>query len=62
VTPEKPKHAACLSVVVPAYNEEATLAAAVKFYDDFCVPVLRRVEAIVAPPLGKNVLLVAEKT
>ncbi len=35
--------------------------AAVKFYDDFCVPVVRRVEAIVPPPLGKNVLLVAEK-
>ncbi|HYG79254.1 MAG TPA: class I SAM-dependent methyltransferase [Pyrinomonadaceae bacterium] len=35
--------------------------AAVKFYDDFCVPVVRRVEAVVPPPLGKNVLLVAEK-
>ena len=35
--------------------------AAVRFYDDFCVPVLRRVEAVVPPPLGKNVLLVAEK-
>ncbi|MDT5293536.1 MAG: hypothetical protein QOJ76_416 [Acidobacteriota bacterium] len=36
--------------------------AAVKFYDDFCVPVLRRAEARLPPPLGKNVLLVAEKT
>lgn len=35
--------------------------AAVKFYDEFCVPVLRRVEALAPPPLGKNVLLVAEK-
>lgn len=35
--------------------------AAVKFYDDFCVPLLRRVESVVPPPLGKNVLLVAEK-
>jgi SAM-dependent methyltransferase len=35
--------------------------AAVRFYDRFCVPVLRRAEAVVAPPLGKNVLLVAEK-
>ncbi|MET0623439.1 MAG: methyltransferase domain-containing protein [Pyrinomonadaceae bacterium] len=35
--------------------------AAVKFYDDFCVPVVRRVEAKLPPPLGKNVLLVAEK-
>lgn len=34
---------------------------AVKFYDDFCVPTLRRIEAVVAPPLGKNILLVAEK-
>ncbi len=35
--------------------------AAVKFYDDFCVPLARRVERVVPPPLGKNVLLVAEK-
>ncbi|HEX8499099.1 MAG TPA: class I SAM-dependent methyltransferase [Pyrinomonadaceae bacterium] len=34
---------------------------AVKFYDDFCVPVARRLEALVPPPVGKNVLLVAEK-
>jgi len=34
---------------------------AVKFYDDFCVPTLRRIEAAVAPPFGKNILLVAEK-
>jgi 2-polyprenyl-3-methyl-5-hydroxy-6-metoxy-1,4-benzoquinol methylase len=34
---------------------------AVKFYDDFCVPALRRIEAAVAPPFGKNILLVAEK-
>jgi SAM-dependent methyltransferase len=35
--------------------------AAVRFYDRFCVPVVRRVEALIPPPLGKNVLLVAEK-
>jgi SAM-dependent methyltransferase len=35
--------------------------AAVRFYDEFCVPVVRRVEALVPPPVGKNVLLVAEK-
>jgi hypothetical protein len=34
---------------------------AVRFYDRFCVPVLRRVEAVLPPPVGKNVLLVAEK-
>jgi SAM-dependent methyltransferase len=35
--------------------------AAVRFYDGFCVPVLRRAEARIPVPLGKNVLLVAEK-
>ena len=35
--------------------------AAVRVYDEFCVPVLRRVEALAPPPVGKNVLLVAEK-
>jgi len=34
---------------------------AVKLYDALCVPLLRRVEALVEPPVGKNVLLVAEK-
>jgi SAM-dependent methyltransferase len=36
--------------------------AAVRFYDRVCVPFVRRVEALVPPPLGKNVLLVAEKS
>ncbi|HEV3471407.1 MAG TPA: class I SAM-dependent methyltransferase [Pyrinomonadaceae bacterium] len=35
--------------------------AAVRFYDNFCVPLLRRVEALAPPPFGKNILLVAEK-
>jgi SAM-dependent methyltransferase len=34
---------------------------AVRFYDRRVVPMARRVEALVAPPLGKNILLVAEK-
>jgi len=34
---------------------------AVKFYDDFFVPPLRRLEALVPPPIGKNILMVAEK-
>lgn len=42
-------------------RSEKMEAGAVKFYDDFFVPVLRRVEAVVPPPFGKNVLLVAEK-
>ncbi|PYS82363.1 MAG: hypothetical protein DMF67_13210 [Acidobacteria bacterium] len=33
----------------------------VKFYDDYCVPALKRIESVVPPPVGKNVLLVAEK-
>jgi SAM-dependent methyltransferase len=36
--------------------------AAVKFYDEFCVPFLSRAEALVRPPLGKNILLVVEKS
>ena len=34
---------------------------AVRFYDARVVPVAKRLEAIVRPPIGKNVLLVAEK-
>lgn len=35
--------------------------AAVKFYDRFIVPAVKGLERSVRPPLGKNVLLVAEK-
>ena len=34
---------------------------AVRFYDRRVVPLARRLEALVSPPLGKNILLVAEK-
>jgi SAM-dependent methyltransferase len=34
---------------------------AVKLYDRFAVPLVKRMEALVAPPLGKSLLLVAEK-
>ena len=34
---------------------------AVRFYDRRIVPVARKLESMVAPPLGKNLLLVAEK-
>lgn len=34
---------------------------AVKFYDDFAVPLIRRLEAILPPPIGKNLLVVGEK-
>jgi hypothetical protein len=36
-------------------------AGAVRFYDRFVVPPLRRLEALIPPPVGKNILLVAEK-
>jgi SAM-dependent methyltransferase len=34
---------------------------AVRFYDSFVVPVLKRIETLAPPPVGKNLLLVAEK-
>ena len=34
---------------------------AVRLYDQAVVPLAKRLEAIAAPPLGKNILLVAEK-
>lgn len=34
---------------------------AVQLYDRWIVPINRRIESIVAPPIGKNVILVAEK-
>lgn len=34
---------------------------AVRFYDRFCVPWLKRVETLASPPIGKNLLLVAER-
>ena len=35
---------------------------AVKFYDQMIVPIAKILESSVTPPLGKNVLLIAEKT
>lgn len=34
---------------------------AVRFYDRFIVPAVRRIEAIAPPPIGKNVITVAQK-
>ncbi|NIS09618.1 MAG: class I SAM-dependent methyltransferase [Candidatus Dadabacteria bacterium] len=34
---------------------------AVKFYDKYIIPVLRKFESIFKPPLGQNLLLVAQK-
>lgn len=36
-------------------------SAAVHAYDRFAVPVIRRLESVFPPPVGKNILLVAEK-
>jgi hypothetical protein len=34
---------------------------AVRFYDRFIVPAVRRIESVVAMPIGKNVIAIAEK-
>ena len=34
---------------------------AVRFYDRYIVPVARRFESLINPPLGKNVIVIAEK-
>jgi SAM-dependent methyltransferase len=40
----------------------ATMApGSVRLYDRWVVPVTRRIEALISPPLGKNVIAVAEK-
>jgi hypothetical protein len=36
-------------------------AGAVRFYDQRVVPVARMLETSITPPIGKNVLLIAEK-
>jgi hypothetical protein len=35
--------------------------ASVRFYDRFIVPAISRMESVIPPPLGKNVIVVAEK-
>jgi len=34
---------------------------AVRFYDQFIIPAVRRIESVIAMPIGKNVIAVAEK-
>jgi SAM-dependent methyltransferase len=36
-------------------------AGSVRFYDRFVVPAVSRMESVIPPPLGKNVIVVAEK-
>jgi len=35
--------------------------AGVRFYDRFIVPAARRIEALISPPIGKNVIAIAQK-
>ena len=42
-------------------RSEAMEPGAVKFYDRYCIPLIKAAETLVRPPLGKNVFLVAEK-
>ena len=34
---------------------------AIRFYDQFIIPAARRIEGLITPPMGKNIILVAEK-
>jgi SAM-dependent methyltransferase len=34
---------------------------AVRFYDQFIIPTVRRIESVIAMPIGKNVIAIAEK-
>ncbi len=43
------------------FKSEEMEAGAVKFYDTYVIPALRRVETAVPPPVGNNIFLVAEK-
>jgi SAM-dependent methyltransferase len=42
--------------------KQTTSGANVTLYDRLVVPIMRRVESLVTPPIGKNLLLVARKT
>lgn len=43
------------------FKSEAMEAGAVEFYDRFIVPIVKTVERNIRPPVGKNVVLIAEK-
>jgi hypothetical protein len=34
---------------------------AVRFYDQFIIPAVRRVESLITMPIGKNVIAIAQK-
>ena len=42
-------------------KSEAMERGAVEYYDRFFVPVIKGVESVVRPPIGKNLILIAEK-
>ena len=56
-----------LGGIVPWYLKYRVLrsrtmgGAAVSLYDNVCVPVARRIERLITPPIGKNIILAAEK-
>jgi SAM-dependent methyltransferase len=43
------------------FRSETMDPAAVRFYDDHIVPAAKRIESLIRPPIGKNILLVGEK-
>ena len=43
------------------FKSDTLGAGAVRLYDRHFVPAVKRLESIFAPPLGKNLILVAEK-
>lgn len=42
-------------------KSESLEPGAVKFYDQFIVPIVRRIESLAPPPIGKNIIVVAQK-
>jgi len=44
------------------FKSERMEPAAVKFYDKYVVPVAQRIESVIPAKIGKNIILVAEKT
>jgi len=43
------------------FRSEKMEPAGVRFYDRFVVPAVSRMESVIRPPLGKNIIVVAEK-
>ncbi len=55
-----------LAGIIPWYIafvllKQSITGGSVSLYDRFMVPIMRRIEGIIPPPIGKNLLLVAQK-